>query len=292
MRYFFFTIAIIFSTLLLSCRNDTKTDQEVIKAMEESLKKSNAALNRATYSVFNELQGKLYEAGSQERAKIWYLRADRIIMFSKIYYDYIDALKKEVPLSQKKVNQLFSELKKYQMDIYEVDSLIRITFETSAYSFDSATVSSTESIFYQKYFDDRSNESQIAFLTQLQNRIKNFESRTVVYCNQQVGAIDGEGFFSSYAFIVGQNYEVIKKGTNLVITAGVGFFSTKSKPEILINGNTLDINQSGYGSYKTKINKSPGKYFIPVKITYTDQDGKKQIVEKNVEYIVTKECDQ
>ena len=73
------------------------------------------------------------------------------------------------------------------------------------------------------------------------------------------------------------------------IMAGVGAFSKAAKPEIAFGGNTIPIDESGVAIYKFKASGTPGKYKVSVKITYIDQEGKEQMLSKDVEYTVAKD---
>lgn len=276
---------------LTGCSGHSKNDAAIIKMMEESLNRSNKSLNYSTQSTLHELNEKQFEASTAARAKNWYPKADRIVTLCQAYYKYIEALKRQGQLLRKESNTLYATLKKMEPDIFATDSLLKNAFSNTTGIFTDSIIA-TEDYFYKIFFKNTSDESSRAFLTELQNRIKNLELKTVTFCNEQIGSTDGEGFFTSYSFIVGQNYKVLNQGTQLEITAGVGAFSTASNPEIKINGIPVDINESGYCVYKKKINKSPGNYSLPIQISYTDQDGKKQIITKTLEYTVAKECDQ
>jgi hypothetical protein len=48
---------------------------------------------------------------------------------------------------------------------------------------------------------------------------------------------------------------------------------------VALKGNALAV-------YKLKAPSKPGKYYVPVKINYTDQDGSQQTVQKEIEYTV------
>ena len=74
------------------------------------------------------------------------------------------------------------------------------------------------------------------------------------------------------------------------ITAGVGAFVPMSKPEIIIGGMRIPINDYGVATYKIKPVRT-GKYAIPVRIEYFDQDRKKQIIERIVKYMVVKDVE-
>ena len=50
----------------------------------------------------------------------------------------------------------------------------------------------------------------------------------------------------------------------------------------------MKIKDDVIAHYKLKAASRPGKYYVPVKINYTDQNGKQQTVQKEIEYTVAK----
>ncbi|MEI9810185.1 MAG: hypothetical protein WDO16_21235 [Bacteroidota bacterium] len=99
-------------------------------------------------------------------------------------------------------------------------------------------------------------------------------------------------FYDVYSTIIGQSSNIVRSGEQIEITAGVGAFSRIASLKITIAGKEVTAGDEGIALYKFKSSSKPGTHFIPVKLSYTDQDGKEQTIEKNVEYTVAEECDQ
>lgn len=78
----------------------------------------------------------------------------------------------------------------------------------------------------------------------------------------------------------------MQKGEIIEINAGVGAFSIKAEPNIVINGKHIDINSDGVAIYKFKSSSKPGKHYVPVSIEFIKPDGQKIKVEKKIEYTV------
>ncbi|MGZ8558715.1 MAG: hypothetical protein ACXWWC_10290 [Chitinophagaceae bacterium] len=75
----------------------------------------------------------------------------------------------------------------------------------------------------------------------------------------------------------------------IVLCRGVGFFSSRqAQPEITVNGMNVDIDETGVAVYTFKASPKAGKHIVPVTISFTDQNGNKQLITKDVEYAVTK----
>jgi hypothetical protein len=284
------SVLIAYGTYFLTgCSDHSKNDAAIIRVMEEGLSNSNKSINASSETVLHSLDNKRMDPATSYKAEVWYPKAQQISVLSKDCYGYIKTLKKKPGLSANESSILFNKIKKYEEDILNIDPQIKKTFSDPAYLIlpeDSLTIS--EKDFYNKFLKNTSYESTKAFLTKLQNTVKMMENKTLIFCNEQISY--HRPYFDAYSVIIGQNCIVLNKGKQLEITAGVGAFSTKANPEITINGKVLLLNESGFTVYKKKITVNPGDYKIPIKIKYTDEFGKENIIEKIVEYTVAKEC--
>ena len=259
--------------------------------MEESLSNSNNSINASSENVLHALDNKRMEPATSYKAGIWYQKAEQIVNLSKACNDYIETLKKESVLSADESAMLFNKIKKYESDILNVDNSIKETFINYTYltrPADSLTIS--EKGFYNKFFKNTSNVSAKAFLTKLQNNVKRMENRILTFCYEQ--APNSSLICTFYFPLIAQNSSVVKRGEAVEITAGIGYLERFPNSKIVINGLLIPMSEYNTAQYKLKAPNKPGKYFIPIKISYTDQDGRDQIIEKNVEYTVAKECDQ
>lgn len=112
----------------------------------------------------------------------------------------------------------------------------------------------------------------------------------IQFCNNKVG--DSYDGFTVYSAIISQDKSYVQKGENLKITAGVEGFNAQPKPEININGKLVPIGEDGTAVYKLKASKIAGKYSIPVRISFINEVGISETVERNIKYTVAKEPDQ
>jgi hypothetical protein len=71
----------------------------------------------------------------------------------------------------------------------------------------------------------------------------------------------------------------------LVITAGVGAFSSAAKPTISVDGTVLPIGPDGTASFKT-VAGSPGLNSKKVRISFLKPNGETAVVEKEVKFTV------
>jgi gliding motility-associated protein GldM len=133
------------------------------------------------------------------------------------------------------------------------------------------------------YFHMVPTVAALTILSKFQNDVKTSENSVVQFCHNKVGEVVVR--FDTYAAIVGQNSNYLMPGQQLEITAGVGAFSKAATPIITIGGQNYQIGPEGTASAKLAAG-GIGTRSVPVRITYTDQDGKQQIIEKNIEYTV------
>jgi len=123
----------------------------------------------------------------------------------------------------------------------------------------------------------------LTILSKFQNDVKTSENRVIQVCHNKVGEVVVR--FDTYAAIVGQNSNYLMPGQELEITAGVGAFSKGATPTITIAGRPYQIGAEGTATAKLP-GGGVGPHTIPVRISYTDQEGKPQVIDKVVEYKV------
>jgi hypothetical protein len=75
-------------------------------------------------------------------------------------------------------------------------------------------------------------------------------------------------------------------GEELVITAGVGAFSSAAKPTISIDGVVVPITADGSAVYKTIAGSTPGVNTKRVRISFLKPNGETAVVEKEVKFTV------
>jgi hypothetical protein len=264
--------------IISSCTGKSKKD-EVIKAMEENLSKSNTTINNSTTTILKALEEKRNDpAYSETRSIEWFERAEKTAKISKGLYDFIAAAKKDIGKKEFSVIQLHDKLVLYKKEILTTDTAILEQFNNEFEFVDS--------------FSSRSYADELlSRLSIIQNNIKLNENKIIAFCNTKVGIV-GDWFFS-YAAVVGQSSTYVRPGENVTITAGVGAYRKDAEPVININGKNISLEEEGFAKYKLIAHKIPGTYTIPVQIEFTDPTTrKKETKQVNLEYTVAKPCDQ
>jgi hypothetical protein len=166
----------------------------------------------------------------------------------------------------------------------KIDSNFNSHIVLTTAAFDSTA--SQEQNFTKTFFNDIPAMAALAILTKFQHNIKVIEAETIDFCNNQVAYLDGYGYYTSYnAFaIISSNCAHPKE--QLEVIAAVGAFSKAALPVITIDSRNVPLDFDGASHYNFKAPNKPGKYTVPVEITYRDEEGKEQKVMKTIKYTV------
>ena len=107
----------------------------------------------------------------------------------------------------------------------------------------------------------------------------------ITYCYENCPQLSWRDWSVNYP-IVAQNSTIVQAGEQVEITAGLFSFRFEQKPDIYVYEKKISLDANGFAIYKLKAAAKPGKYYVPLKINYTDQDGRQQSVQKEIEYTV------
>ena len=292
---------IIYWMIIFSfCSCNTHNDITVIKALDESLTKSNNIISSMNGEIFYALEKKLSDPVTHEKALVWYPKALLIHQTCDTMIAYIENLKNNIKgessetmrdlfESKKAGNKLYERLKRCKEDLLNIDARLSNEFSNSIQvttaSFDS--LPEKEKKFKETFFKSVPIYEAIAILNKFENNIKIAENKMLTYSNFSSDVIVDD--FESYSAIIAQSSSYVVKGEKIEITAGIGSFSRAAKPEIKINNRKMELNDMGFVRYNLKASDELGKHYVPVEITFIDQDGKKQTITKNVKYTVAEE---
>ncbi len=281
------------------------------KTVNRSLENTNTTVNKSTETVLASLKQKTTESATATKAQIWYPKALEVQNLSKTVFTYVQTLKDRILLEAggdpKNPEQKFKEenldiatrimiekgegakllgmLGDYKKNILKVDPSIDSAFkDVLPVNLEKpASRNKAGKTWEGAYFHMVPTVAALTILSKFQNDVKTSENRVVQFCHNKVGEVAVR--FDTYAAIVGQNSTYLMPGQELEITAGVGAFSTGAKPTITVGGQTLTVGTEGTATTKLA-GGGVGPHTVPVRITYTDQEGKQQVIEKNVEYKV------
>ena len=274
-----------------SCTNRSTSDREIINEMKIMLTTFNQQIHNSSKSIITSMDEKKLDPTTSTQVERWYPKAVRVASIADRCYDYLDSLKKTEVLTTDESMALFNKMKQFETDILETDESFKMNFAGPRYTlFFSDTSKTAATMFHKKFFDNTGKDAKDAYLTKLQGVIRNLENKVASVC--EIQTFINRHDFPLYRPILYQNSSNLKKGETLEVIAAIGAFSKSAMPKITIKGSYIPLNEAGYSSYKQKISAIPGTYEIPVKIKYFDEDGKENIIEKNINYTVARDCNQ
>jgi len=281
------------------------------KTVNKSLENTNTTVNKSTETIMESLKTKTTDPVSAAKAQIWYPKAQQVQTISKTIFTSIQGLKDRILTEAggdpKKPDQKFKEdnldvatrimiekgegpklladLGKFKKDLLGIDPAIDSAFKTTLpINLDKPTSRTKAGKTWEgAYFHMVPTVAALTILSKFQNDVKTSENRVVQFCHNKVGEVVVR--FDTYAAIVGQNSNYLMPGQELEITAGVGAFSKGATPTITIGGRPYQIGAEGTATAKLP-GGGIGPHTVPVKISYTDQEGKLQVIDKVVEYKV------
>jgi gliding motility-associated protein GldM len=301
--------------LVLTALLALNVSSEIINAFKtvtKSLENTNTIVNASTETLLKSLDEKTKDSATAKRANIWYPKALVVQEKSTALFSYIQSLKDDMLVAaggdpknaekkfkednldiatrimiQKGAGQkLLAELGRYKKEILAIDPAIDSAFATSLpINLDKpASKNRAGRTWEGAYFHMVPTVAGLTILTKFQNDVKTTENRVVQFCHNKVGEVSV--VFDSYGAFIGQNSNYLMPGQDLELSAGVGAFSKKAKPTIVINGNTVPIGDDGVA--KTKLpGGGVGPHSVNVKISYINQEtGQMETIDKKVEYTV------
>lgn len=277
------------ATILKSCSSNNVESEQLYEIFSQSLDRSRLMMEKQMMGQLKELEGKMHDPSGHYKAKYWYPKANRIDELTHKalqFVDSIQAMKTNSKKSLKEINTLLlKRLITYENDMFAVDADLREQFYKINPGFPRG-LNAQDSPAYdlEMYLNLASHTGWVALLTQCKNHIFEMGVRMIEFCNLKV--MHHEPWYTTYSAIIGQNSKTILPGEPIEITAGIGAFTIEGKPEVKISGISVPLNEEGVAIYKEKGPTNPGNYTIPVAISFTDQDGKKQEIIKPVNYTV------
>ncbi|HET9745198.1 MAG TPA: hypothetical protein VFP97_05760 [Chitinophagaceae bacterium] len=256
--------------------------------MNESLVSSNKMISASTKEVMVVLKNKLHEPGSEERAKVWYPKAEEVQRLSKDIFDHIEGLKQNIYDTILNNSELFKKLKNYEAQLLQIDPKITQHFQRSLKIFTHLidTSKHDQGKLFKAYFQDVSAEATIALLTKIQNNIRLNEVRMVTFCNEHVGRTGS--YYPVINYVIILNTTLAQPKASIELTAGMLSFERQPRSEVFVYGKKIELTDDSFAHYKFKAASKPGKYYVPVKISFVDLSGKQQTIEREVEYTVAK----
>jgi len=284
------------------------------KTIDQSLSNANVIIQKKNDDMLKSLQKKLADPKTAEKAAIWAPKADKAHAISDALYSYIQSLKQDLKVASRLKNvdgketfneddleastrlfltgsgskgkDLFNRLTQFKKELSDIDPALAKEVIPNLPLDLSIPISNSvaaKSDWAYAYFNMTPTIAAIAILTKFQNDVRNSESQVVEYCHRQIGEV--ELIYDQFNAFAASNSQYLMSGEELVITAGVGAFSSAAKPTISVDGNVIPISADGSATYKSTAG-APGLNSKRVRISFIKPDGETAVVEKIVNYTV------
>lgn len=270
-----------FLVCMCSCGAKESKEDIVIRMLGEELENASKVITINTNELKNAFAENLVEPISMDKALIWQPKVTLIEKESHLIFDLINKqrLKENIDWEI-----LAKDLKSSKEKILSIDLKLTKEFEYKIKRLDEP-LDSLEKIGKLNFLNSISQNNQKAILLKVYNRIKIIENDLMRYC-----FYNSKGYtcgFDKFGILVGQSTTHLRAGEQIEVSAGVGAYSTASKPYITIASKKVEA-IDGIATFKTKVNGKIGKHFIPVKIEFIDENGKPLTKTLNVEYTIDK----
>ncbi|MCX6203611.1 MAG: gliding motility protein GldM [Bacteroidetes bacterium] len=286
------------------------------KTIEQSLNSASNIIERKNTDIYKSLRSKLADPKTAEKAAIWSPKAEKARGYADAMYTYVESLKHDLKVEsglktkdgkeeykeddldatsrlflnnkagESKGQELYKKLVQFKADLSAIDPAIAkevIPNLPLDLSIPATTSIAGKDDWAYAYFHMTPSVAAITILTKFQNDIRNSEAQVAEYCHKEIGEV--ELVYDQFNAFAASNSQYLMAGEELIITAGVGAFSSAAKPSISIDGVNVPITADGSAVYKTTAG-SPGANTKRVRISFLKPNGETAIVEKDVKFTV------
>ena len=278
---------------LQACSDSNKNSALIFEELNESLESSNRIAVELINRNRKELQNYLNKGAIAYRAKYWLNKTDTISLLSEEVIEFISSMEKdsENKLDKSlefKLRTLFKRLKNSNDSVINIDDRLKKRFLQK------------KDVIGKKYLLKYRNENEFASnifsqftlanfrnkMLQFKNDVRLAECDWISFCKDNYIEVDCMNYEIG-SFLISQNKCQIKRREKLLIKAGIGVFFNYGNAVFNIDGKELK-SELGYVLYEMNANGKLGMHQIPIKIEYTDINGKRDTSFDYVEYEIVK----
>ena len=293
-------------TLLLAACRQQETVSQLIE-INAALEKANSIINDNCKLAYEEMNGKLFDPRTHDRAKIWEHKA-RVIKECatnvKLKIDYLkselirlsDSLQNQDRAIVKKIlkaygnaDKLYEKLNLLKDSVGSVFDGVEDVYRDSVYFYNNVlqigVAGYSKADWLKRNFDNCSPLLAVMALNKIESNVLRTENNLVWHCNLNV-VYNFCGYYRP-APMASLNNSVVKTGDTIMVTAGVGVFERETTPRITINGTRIKLYEDPLARYQFIVTGKPGIYNVPVTIEYLESDGSRKKSTKNLGYIIT-----
>lgn len=283
-------VFVLYSLFLLVSCSTKRLDDKQFDFVETDIFNYHSLLEATNKNAYSTLTRNFEDPMSKERASKFIPKADSLIKLREIIFEKLDSIEFAIHSDEGLINKeetqmlVFNFLRQHKMSISRLDRLIDLQLNRLKIKsfFDSSSLK-YENV--RRLFLSFKVEDCAVLFTLLKNKVLELEEILIQYY-----ANDSSYFtcvdVSSYGFLVNQNSTILKPGDEIVILAAMNEYTNKYKPIFKIKEKLLEPNNTGWVEFRKLVEKTPGKYSIPVQATYSGFNGKIERRNIDVKYEV------
>lgn len=288
--HFLKPVYVLLATLVLSCnrKNDTAL------TIYESLQSNAHIFRQLANSEYDALTNKLDDVRINDLAMRWHPVARQLKLQADTLCDLIENSCTKNSLRKSEISGLYQSFSNF------ADSIRQLNHKNQpapgreiGYAADFVKYGITDSHKFENiYFAGNNRDEQKLILGKFLLDIRSFEHFLMFYYNQLCNYHEGCSTLpGGYVPQVSKNSSIFKPGEELIIKAGIAGYSKSLSPSITFNNQKIQPGPAGYSLYSRKVQNIPGKYSIPVTISYMNQiTGKEESITTMINYIVANPC--
>lgn len=284
----FALFAILCSIIMLFSCNDQSKEEAFLSSLDKTILQSTQSSLYKMKDDIELLLEKTYEPCSREKARLWIPVARTVERFTMNLSVYILNLKKEIKTKDISSSVLYDSLNHrihiYRDSTYASHEMIKHYFPDRFDGIDTPQTKQADLITQLQLLKTATHLQAPLLLTQIDHSIMQTGTSMVSFCRENVSCIIDR--FDTYSAIIGQSSNVLLPGQTLEITAGIGAFSKTASPKITINGKLCQLQGDGVVRFPLIASGNAGKYKVPVKIDYVDENGIQQTISRDIVYEV------
>lgn len=267
-------------TYMTSCNNGS-LQEKLNKKFALTLESSRDIAYTHTEDIERALEDRRLDSHTKTKADYWDSIFKKVSLQLDLLYQRIQVLKMEITDAQNlEASQAiqFDSLSKMVYDsILNIHPRIKHEF--------SHTLPYTPFNEFQKSLKQYPVSAISALLTAIETDFANAKNRLIYFCFIQTSS-NATIVHTFQLPLISQSHKLVSPGDTIKISAGIGVFMKSNNPTFILDGHNVAVNEYGFVVQNIKASLSLGEHKIPIKITYIDEEGKDQKVEKYITYRV------
>lgn len=267
--------------LFAACKQHN--DNAGLKMLSQGLTNSNEHIAASNFILYREYEEKSTDPMFATFNLKWFPKSQKIKEYTVQIIREIDLqLEKNTLQVQLQQNDLYNKLLDYKHNLINVLG----PSEIPVLPLDNDITDT--SMIKKQQFDSLLNNSNSSMQRAILNKIKNdillSEYKLLFY--GLASTSQPPVHYEERSLIAALNSSYFKSGDTMELMAGMGRFSAKDSPRIIVNDKEIPVKHYGRTNHFLPVTGKPGKYILKVKLEYTKPDGTIEYAIKNLSYTI------